>query len=323
MYSFKNTYKPLDAVFPRRFLLFYKTKSANRYQFGFNGQLKDNEIYGEGNAYTAEFWEYDPRSIRRWNVDPKGKKYPFLSPYSAFANSPLYFIDREVDTLRVACNQQLTVMADFNDVLGNGVFAEHFYFDAKNNLQLTSAGREVIIAGGTPTATNDQINRATLYSGVLTTINSSELTEIIYYENSSLSAINPETGTYYTNKKGEYVSLPLVSFGNELTVVMEGSSNKQNTIHLSMEDQNEFKDPRSVNLFHGIGHANYPSADQNYQAIRFDNIARAIKGIKKRGYDDDHPLPNSYSPSAPGPTKYGLNKVYDIDVIIKDATKLE
>ena len=43
---------------------------STRYRYGFNGQEKDNEVYGEGNSYTAEFWEYDPRLGRRWNCDP-------------------------------------------------------------------------------------------------------------------------------------------------------------------------------------------------------------------------------------------------------------
>jgi hypothetical protein len=40
------------------------------YPFGFNGQEKDNEVYGEGNSYTAECWQYDPRLGRRWNLHP-------------------------------------------------------------------------------------------------------------------------------------------------------------------------------------------------------------------------------------------------------------
>jgi hypothetical protein len=63
------------------------------YRFGFNGQEKDNEVYGEGNSYNAEYWQYDSRLGRRWNVDPMAKKYPHQSPYAAFNNSPLYYID--------------------------------------------------------------------------------------------------------------------------------------------------------------------------------------------------------------------------------------
>lgn len=41
------------------------------YRFGFNGQEKDDEMSGEGNTNTAEYWEYDARLGRRWNIDPK------------------------------------------------------------------------------------------------------------------------------------------------------------------------------------------------------------------------------------------------------------
>jgi len=47
---------------------------------GFQGQLKDNEVFGKGNSYTAEFWQYDSRLGKRWNVDPVTK--PWESPYA-------------------------------------------------------------------------------------------------------------------------------------------------------------------------------------------------------------------------------------------------
>ena len=50
------------------------------YRYFFNGQEADNEIYGEGNSLSAEFWQYDTRLGRRWNVDPKYT--PMLSSYS-------------------------------------------------------------------------------------------------------------------------------------------------------------------------------------------------------------------------------------------------
>jgi len=40
------------------------------YRFGFDGQEKVNEIAGIGNHNTAEYWEYDTRLGRRWNLDP-------------------------------------------------------------------------------------------------------------------------------------------------------------------------------------------------------------------------------------------------------------
>jgi len=67
------------------------------YAFGYNGQLKDNEVYGEGNSYTAEFWQYDPRIGRRWNVDPVDQIS--RSNYSTFGNNPIYNVDHEGDVI--------------------------------------------------------------------------------------------------------------------------------------------------------------------------------------------------------------------------------
>jgi len=50
------------------------------YRYGFNGQEKTDELKGSGNHYTAEFWEYDSRLGRRWNVDPMFRKYAHQSP---------------------------------------------------------------------------------------------------------------------------------------------------------------------------------------------------------------------------------------------------
>jgi RHS repeat-associated protein len=69
------------------------SKQNDKYRFGFNGQEKDNEIAGVGNHNTAEFWEYDTRVGRRWNVDPLAHKFPWQSPYCAMDNNPINKID--------------------------------------------------------------------------------------------------------------------------------------------------------------------------------------------------------------------------------------
>jgi len=66
-----------------------------RYRFSFNGQEKDDEVAGAGNSYTAEFWQYDSRLGRRWNVDPIVK--PWQSGYSCFSGNPIWRIDPNGD----------------------------------------------------------------------------------------------------------------------------------------------------------------------------------------------------------------------------------
>jgi len=62
-------------------------------KYGFQGQQKVDEISGEGNHYTAEFWEMDPRIGRRWNRDPLENKFPWQAPYTIFDNNPTNKID--------------------------------------------------------------------------------------------------------------------------------------------------------------------------------------------------------------------------------------
>ena len=69
---------------------------GERYRYGHNGQEKDDDMYGvEGTSYTAEYWQYDSRLGRRWNVDPVFK--PERSPYDTFDNNPILRIDYRGD----------------------------------------------------------------------------------------------------------------------------------------------------------------------------------------------------------------------------------
>jgi len=69
------------------------------YVRGFNGQLKDDEISGKNNSYSAEFWEYSPRLGKRWNIDPKPNAS--ISPYATFGNNPILFSDVKGDTVKL------------------------------------------------------------------------------------------------------------------------------------------------------------------------------------------------------------------------------
>lgn len=66
-------------------------QQGDGYRYGFGGMEKDDEVKGSGNSYTAEFWQYDSRIGKRWNIDPVVKFHE--SPYAAFANNPIWFKD--------------------------------------------------------------------------------------------------------------------------------------------------------------------------------------------------------------------------------------
>jgi hypothetical protein len=62
---------------------------SGSYRYGLNGQQKSDDVTS-GN-YTAEFWEYDSRTGRRWNTDPvilTGE-----SPYLVNGGNPIYYTD--------------------------------------------------------------------------------------------------------------------------------------------------------------------------------------------------------------------------------------
>ena len=72
------------------------TQVNSTYRYGFNGQEKSNEIDPADNLTTAEYWEYDSRLGRRWNIDPK-PTYG-VSVYAAFLNNPILVSDVKGDS---------------------------------------------------------------------------------------------------------------------------------------------------------------------------------------------------------------------------------
>lgn len=75
----------------------YEADTSNGYRFGMNRQEKDNEIID--GAYSAEYWEYDSRLGRRWNLDLKPN--PSISAYACYANNPILYVDNGGDTITI------------------------------------------------------------------------------------------------------------------------------------------------------------------------------------------------------------------------------
>lgn len=136
-------YHPFGMVMPVR------SYNAGAYRYGFNGQEKSTEI--NDNSYTAEFWQYDPRIGRRWNVDPVIK--PNESPYATFANSPIWLSDPngKDTTLPAADGRNLT--------LPTGATFETF--QANTKYTHGSNGKEVNVTPGSISAFTVDGNRYT------------------------------------------------------------------------------------------------------------------------------------------------------------------
>lgn len=67
--------------------------TSEAYRYGYNGQEKEQEL-GEGVA-SAEFWIYDGKLGRRWEMDPVS--FEHISPYATFENNPILLNDPDGD----------------------------------------------------------------------------------------------------------------------------------------------------------------------------------------------------------------------------------
>jgi RHS repeat-associated protein len=119
-------YYPFGMTMPGR-----KYAANNSYRYGFNGQEKSIELNNE-DSYTAEFWQYDARLGRRWNIDPELK--PWESPYAVFSNNPISRVDPDGDSDTTSIdqvegsmqkllvkNEQLNVVAHVIEGLKKGI----------------------------------------------------------------------------------------------------------------------------------------------------------------------------------------------------------
>jgi hypothetical protein len=104
-----------------------RTFNSQESQYGFDGMQKVDEISGSGNHYTAEFWEYDPRTGLRWNTDPVVK--PWESPYACFSDNPILNADPSGDDAAPV----KTEMKEAEPEVGNSGFDKKSNFYDKDN----------------------------------------------------------------------------------------------------------------------------------------------------------------------------------------------
>ena len=89
MNSFFGVYSyPFGMIMPGR-----NEQAGDGYRYGYNGMEMDNEVSGNGNSYTTQFRQYDPRLGRWKSLDPLMAKFPHQSPYVAFDNNPIFYKD--------------------------------------------------------------------------------------------------------------------------------------------------------------------------------------------------------------------------------------
>ncbi len=101
---------------------------SSDYRYGYNGKEKDEEISRNGNHTTAEFWEYDTRLGRRWNIDPRPNIS--MSSYATFAGNPIIFSDYLGDTVNVNGDLKIGVHGPLTVFVSN---AKSYIEEMKNS----------------------------------------------------------------------------------------------------------------------------------------------------------------------------------------------
>jgi len=143
-------------------------------RYGFNGFEKDDEVKGAGNWYTFGDYGYDPRIVQRPSPDPHTSDYPYLSPYAAFGNNPIIFIDPDGRDIILAAGlttaQKLEIAGNLQK-LTNDKLVYKTLKDGTTQVKVASlakSGTETKVAG----------------TNLIRQLNSSEKTVTIDYQNS-------------------------------------------------------------------------------------------------------------------------------------------
>ena len=69
--------------------------SSGGYRFGYQGQEKINEIYGNDNYLDYTYRGYNPKLGRFFAVDPLAAQYPFYSTYQFSGNRVIDMVELE------------------------------------------------------------------------------------------------------------------------------------------------------------------------------------------------------------------------------------
>jgi len=77
---------------------------TKNYRYGYQGSEKDDEVKGQGNSYTTQFRQLDPRVGRWLTIDPVTQ--PWQSPYTSMDNNPIWFNDPLGDKFKIGNNKQ-------------------------------------------------------------------------------------------------------------------------------------------------------------------------------------------------------------------------
>ncbi|MBI5539678.1 MAG: RHS repeat-associated core domain-containing protein [Bacteroidia bacterium] len=177
-----NNYMPFGFPTPGRNYF-----GATTYRFGFNGKEKDDEITGStGSNLDFGARIYDSRIARWLTIDPLSFNYPFLSPYQYCANNPIIFVDPDGKKIKPTNETTTEVFQEKNSSYKRvlGIVEEDGVYSATEKYSDQDEFRTALKLGDVK-MTENQINEAWDYYGLLSTREIIEVTCTQYAESNS------------------------------------------------------------------------------------------------------------------------------------------
>ncbi|MGE0561288.1 MAG: RHS repeat-associated core domain-containing protein [Flavobacteriales bacterium] len=260
-------YGPFGDILPGR------NYNSSSYSYGFQGQLKTDEIKGSGNHYDFKFRGYDPRIGRMWSVDPLAKNFPWNSPYAIAENDVIRSIDLEgaeklikITNAQTGKSNVLTLKT--SGQLGDGILEISQSVNGIASLQYTApvnynAKTGEVSGGGTTDISAYTAGRLGLGSALLSegsvpqNVKSDMMRGIIHQGQSDFGMMAAEASAGALEQTGGYVSdagvgISLVPggqlFGVGLISLGEGMSNIGGLVQVGLDYKKGNKDKAAIKL---------------------------------------------------------------------------
>jgi hypothetical protein len=212
-----SDYYPFNLSMPGR------VSNPSGYRYGQNGQEKESEVTGSNSHYSAEYWMYDARLGRRWEIDPLTSFYPSMSPYAAFNNNPIYFSDPlglegepEVGSV---CVDEANVLREYK---GNGEWGDPSG-NGSVTYYMTPNGGVITLPTGTPTTLFGPNQETALITNGVVDVIPGSLEKFIYDGKEYKAAYLYGVFKGYTSDQG-FSDHTHITYGSNTLPIVDGSS---------------------------------------------------------------------------------------------------
>ena len=274
--------------------------SEDPYHYGFNGQMKTNEMTGVGNWNTALYWEYGTREAQRKNKDPKVNAWE--SPYSSFGRNPIWRSDPFGDSVKATPEAAKVIQEGLNSTLGNnnpiGYNEEKQALTIKNESEIDRSKLNK--------TQNEIINRyATLIRSETDIINvemvdqTTPLSDVVDKSNKSLSLNDLQSdgitkpGTLRDDVTGAKVgTITNVYISKNPNEVHNGMPRKARPYIPALTSIHEIAGHAWIFVTKGPAKSDDEENKNNGDVTRFENSVRKIyywNGLKIGGWAEPHP----------------------------------